>query len=141
MPRPTRELVLTKVREIFPSPLYDEAVTTLDMYQDELSPWGLERVQLAVLKLSGGKIDRLRDLMDAAVGDPRDVIAPAEYPNFYRIGFVGVEKLDSKGVRKLKEDDLSQLLAWLLSTEDPDLSKYEDWLSGRDESGPAAPWY
>ncbi len=141
MPIPTRSLVLKKVRDIFPEALYDEAVATLDMFRDELSPWGLERMQLAVLKLSDGDINKLRDLMYHAVGDPRDVLFPAEYPTVWRIGFVGVDKLDSEGVRKVKEDDLRQLLVWLLNTDDPDLSRYEDWLSGRDEPGRAAPWY
>jgi hypothetical protein len=48
------------------------------------------RVLLAILKLAGGSVDRVREQLDVARTDLRDVIYPAEYPDFWRVGFVGV---------------------------------------------------
>src|SRR5947209_15217877 len=116
MPKLTRSLVLKKVEEGFPEPSFTQVVDILDTYGAEPHESERERVQLAVLKLSDGNINKLQELILTAKRDLRDVIAPAEYPGFSRIGFVGVDKLDKDGIRKLKESDLRQYLTWLLGT-------------------------
>jgi hypothetical protein len=40
------------------------------------------RVHLAVLKLAAGSLEKLRFLVDQANLDSRDVVGPAEYPNY-----------------------------------------------------------
>jgi hypothetical protein len=132
-PRPTRDLVLSKAKQLFPDEDPDAIMALLDEYGREPHESVGERVQLAILKLSDGDEDRLLDLVVTAKRDDRDVIYPAEYPEFWRIGLVGVDKLDATEIRQLKERDLRQYLSWLQNTDDPDLSGYEDWLAGRDK--------
>src|SRR6476646_9601479 len=55
--------------------------------EQELARYGTERyeqeavrVRLAVLKLAGADVQRVRSYVDAAKGDYRDVLAWAEYP-------------------------------------------------------------
>lgn len=74
---------------------------------------GASRVYLAALKLSEGNIDELRKWIDVAKVDFRDVISPAEYPEFHKIGFTGVDKLSRQEVTKLKNDDWIQYQKWL----------------------------
>ena len=45
-----------------------------------------ERVHLAVLKLSGGDIEKLERHVEVARTDFRDVVSPAEYPRQDRLG-------------------------------------------------------
>ena len=82
MLKPTRSMVLEKLREIFPEERCADALAALDLYGSAPDDQERDRVQLAALKLSAGDLDRLRDLVFTAKGDPRDVIAPAEYPGF-----------------------------------------------------------
>jgi hypothetical protein len=131
-PRPTRELVLSKAKQVFPGEDPDAIIGILDEFGREDGESGRGRVQLAILKLSEGDRDRLRFFVDLANQDYRDVLFPAEYPEVDRIGFAGVSKLDAGETRKLKERDLRQYLSWLQNTDDPDMSGYEDWLAGRD---------
>jgi hypothetical protein len=55
--------------------------------QADLSRYGMEthereteRVRLAILKLADGRLGRVRELVDAAKNDYRDVLMWAEYP-------------------------------------------------------------
>lgn len=78
---PTRELVLRKLHECFPDPdAAAEALAALDTYGAE--PWQRERerVQLAVLKQPGGRLDALRRFLELAKSDYRDALVGAEYP-------------------------------------------------------------
>ena len=74
------------------------------------------RVHLAILKLSNGDIRRLREHIETAKSDFRDVISPPEYPEFDAIGFVGVARLSQEEREALKLRDWQQ---------------YERWLTGR----------
>lgn len=51
---PTRELVLTKVKEVFPQDDPAEILTLLDQYGVEHYERERDRVQLAILRLSEG---------------------------------------------------------------------------------------
>ena len=114
MTKLTRDLVIKKAREIFPGCDPADVLAILDMYGKAAHEPECERVQLAALKLSEGKLDRLRQMIVLAKEDFRDVIAPAEYPEYEALGVVGLEKLDAEGCRKLQERDLRQYLRWLL---------------------------
>ena len=56
-------------------------------------------MRLAILKLSRGDIGQVRRYVRVAKVDFRDVIAPAEYPRFWEVGFVGVERMSPAEVR------------------------------------------
>lgn len=70
-------LVKTIFKRLFGSdPDSDSLLELLQSYQGE----GQVRVQIAILKLSEGDPDKLRQFIEAAKVDFRDVLAWAEYP-------------------------------------------------------------
>jgi len=130
--KPTREMVLGKVRQTFPNDDPAEILAILNLYGSQPRAPARERVELACLKLSEGNKAKLLNWVYTAIGDPRDVFAPAEYPGFCKIGYVGVDKLDAEGRRKLIYDDLRQYLSWLQDTDEPDMSEYQEELQEED---------
>ncbi len=128
----TREMVLAKVRQMFPNDDSAEILAILNLYGAQPDAPERERVELACLKLSEGNKDKLLSSVRTAIGDPRDVLAPAEYPGFCKIGYVGVDKLDSAGRSKLIYEDLRQYLSWLQDTDEPDMSEYQEELDDHD---------
>ena len=70
------------------------------------------RVQLAVLKVANGSVQKLRACIDSAKRDYRDALAAAEYPAYCKIGF---------RVRELPEKDRRRII-------DQDWRQYEEWL-------------
>ena len=91
----------------------DQANTVLRAYGDK--PWHREpeRVMLACLKLAGGSLVRLREQIEVAKKDFRDVVAQAEYPRFCSEAFL--TKLPPDVTRQIIESDWKQ---------------YQDWLTG-----------
>jgi hypothetical protein len=79
--RPTREDVLAAVGEQFPDHDAATVLALLDRYGTRRPEPERERVQLAVLKLSGGDIEKLRHNLEVARQDYRDVLYWAEYPD------------------------------------------------------------
>ncbi|MDX1595102.1 MAG: hypothetical protein R3298_12705 [Gammaproteobacteria bacterium] len=101
----------TKLDRLFPEP--DRRATA----EAELGRYGIddhepeaERVQLAVLKLSGDDFERLRSHVRAAKGDYRDVLAWAEYPGQMR---AASWRLPDTEREHLRQSDLAQYAAWL----------------------------
>ena len=74
------------------------------------------RVQLGVLKLSGGEAEKLKEYIELARIDYRDVLAYAEYPEAMRAGPAkwkpGAHELD-----EIRRRDRAQYEAWLASFE------------------------
>ena len=132
MAEPTKEMVLTKVRQLFPDDDPAEILAILDRYRVESYQRERERVQLACLKLSEGNKDKLVSAVKLAQSDYRDVLAPAEYPSYDKIGIVGADQLDPEGRRELIYDDLHQYLSWLQDTDEPDMSEYLEELNDTD---------
>ena len=78
----SRELVLKKVAATFPDQAEaEQALAALDRYK---SPGGPEIVQLAIIKLSEGKLWKVRKFVRVAQQDFRDVLGPAQSPEFDR---------------------------------------------------------
>jgi hypothetical protein len=76
----TRELVLKKVRDCFPdSKGAAHALAIVEAYGNESWHLEAERVQLAALMQCRGNLERLRQLIELAAIDYRDVLAGAEY--------------------------------------------------------------
>jgi hypothetical protein len=111
-----RGLVLKKVGDVFPGGPIDEALEILDKYGSEQWEEAGERVHLAILKLSKGSLDPLKELIKLAKLDPRDVIAHAEYPEFSKLGFSGVDKLSASERAALIERDRRQYEQWLFNS-------------------------
>jgi hypothetical protein len=107
---PSRQLVLKKLRDCFPEPATaSTALALLDAYSNE--SWQLEkdRVQLAILKLSCGKLKQLRSMVDLANTDYRDVLAPAEYPEEFR----AAPNKPADEADAIRQRDREQYLCWL----------------------------
>lgn len=106
----TTEDVLRIIRRDFAPEVHDDVRELLNQYS---GPDSAQRVQLAILKLSNGNLDAVRKHLAIAQSDFRDVIAPAEYPDFWKIGFVGVDRLTANEVKALKQRDRRQYQKWL----------------------------
>ena len=70
------------------------------------------RIKLAVLKLADGSVEKLRSNIDSAKCDYRDVLAPAEYPEYCKRGF---------RVSEWPAEERSRII-------ESDWRQYEDWL-------------
>ena len=75
----TREDVLTAARRWFPNEDIATVESVLDIYGTETYERERERVQIAILKLSEGDVDKLLHFVQAAKQDYRDVLYWAEY--------------------------------------------------------------
>jgi len=76
----TREAVLSAAARVFPTEDLTNIMAALDLYGIESYERERERVQLAILKLSEGNMDKLCHYTGAAKQDYRDVFYWAEYP-------------------------------------------------------------
>ena len=113
VPRVTRTDVLRVVRREFPERDPAEIVDTLDHYGTEEWQPDRNRVQLAILKLSERSLKTLERLVDQARSDFRDVFAPAEFPGFCEVGFVGIGEMAEREVDALIDADWRQYQEWL----------------------------
>jgi hypothetical protein len=101
------------IRRDFPDVPSDSVKTVPKRYEDSASGRRERpRVQLAALKLAKGDLDALRKHIDTAMQDYRDVLAPAEYPEYSK---------DAFRVRELPAREQQRII-------DSDWKRYEDWL-------------
>jgi hypothetical protein len=77
----TRDDVVATVRKTFPESAHARVLELLDTYGVE----SYERVQLAILKLSGGSEEKLREFVAVAKRDYRDVLFWAKNPDEARL--------------------------------------------------------
>ena len=85
MPHSRDEVVATFVRNSFPESAHARVIELLDTYGVEPYEQKRERVQLAILKLSGGSEEKLREFLAVAKRDYRDVLFWAENPEESRL--------------------------------------------------------
>ena len=75
------DILQTKLLKLFPDPKQRSAAeAALRRYGTESCENEPTRVRLAVLKISGGDLDRIRSNIATAKRDYRDILAYAEYP-------------------------------------------------------------
>ena len=111
---PTRELMLAKLSALFPSDERPGVLAVLDTFESD-DPQGRARVQLAILKLSAGRAERVPSLVKLAKLDYRDILSPAEYPRQDALGFTAVGALSETERHRMVQEDRAQYLAWLRS--------------------------
>src|SRR5207253_11379299 len=80
-----RDEVVAVVQKTFPESAHARVLELLDTYGVESYERERERVQLAILKLSGGDEERLREFVAVAKRDYRDVLFWAENPEEARL--------------------------------------------------------
>jgi hypothetical protein len=105
----SRNDVLRVTHRDFPGESPEVVLAILDEYADHER----DRVQLAILKLSGGQIDELLNYAGAAIQDYRDVIAWAEYRRYFDSGLVVGDQINSETIRRLQDEDRDEYLRWL----------------------------
>ena len=106
-----REVVESKVRSSFPNENPADVFRLLD--DDLPDVWGLERLQLAILKLSNGDLNSLRAHIAAARRDFLQVIGSAEYPGALEIGLDRYVRLPNPEQEAIHQRDMRQYLRWL----------------------------
>jgi hypothetical protein len=107
------EQVLDKVRHLWPEHDSAEIMAELDRYGVEPHERERDRVQLGILKLSGGQLKRLPALVDMAKGDYRDVLAYAEYPEEARLSYEVKRRLPPEELQAIRARDREKYLRWL----------------------------
>lgn len=114
MPDPTsvtREMVIKKAGLLFPQEDISQIISILDGYGHEAHHREADRVKMAALRLSNGKMERLQAFVETACNDYRDVLTIAEYPCQYRANMTNDTTVP------LPEDpetfDSEQYQAWL----------------------------
>ena len=107
-----REVVQRKVKSLFPDQDHAKILQLLD--NDIPSGWGLERMQLNILKLSNGNLDQLHHYIGVARSerDYMKVIDLAEYPESSRIDIKDKDLFWGEH-KRLIERDFRQYLNWL----------------------------
>jgi len=92
---------------------YDRVVEVLSQYGTERHHLERNRVRISILKLANGDLFNLERQIKVACVDFRDVIAAAEMPGQYKLGFTGMERLSPQELENIKTDDRKQYEAWL----------------------------
>ncbi len=108
IPKVTRKHVERIIRRDFPIESFAEVLAVLDEYGKEEFQNEVSRVQLAVLKLAGGKTDLLRQQIKLAKSDYRDVIFWAEYPSYRP----DIAQLPAEEQQQIIQNDWQQYLNW-----------------------------
>ena len=70
-----------------------------------------DRLHLAHLKNSEGSLEKLHESL--AIGDQRDVVCCAEYPNYMKLGWVAIGKLPLDEKHQIIDLDWQQYQRWL----------------------------
>lgn len=111
-----RDVVESKVRTLFSIAIVPEVLNILNEYQ-AFSDQHSARVQLAVLRLSGSDLEKLREQVNLAKLDFRDVIVPAEDPGILRLGMGAWYALSDDEKEKLSNEDHKQYMDWIQRAE------------------------
>ncbi len=83
IPNVTSNDVERIVRRDYSEGQFDSVMSVLKTYEEGVSGRRERpRVQLAALKLANGDVEALRTHINTAVQDFRDVLGPAEYPEY-----------------------------------------------------------
>ncbi|MBI5623751.1 MAG: hypothetical protein HY924_08240 [Elusimicrobia bacterium] len=96
----SRDEVMAAVRASFPEDRWSHVAQALDTYGAESYELERERVQLAILKLSMGNEDKLREHVAVAKTDYRDILLWADEPE--------ASKLDTPEKKKEVRDMLKR---------------------------------
>ena len=92
------------VRRDFPADVFVEVMAVLNEYGTVEWQHEPQRVRLAALKLADGSLDNLRRQIEWAKCDYRDVLAPAEYPEYTRQWSRIQQLLDTERDKIIKAD-------------------------------------
>jgi hypothetical protein len=97
------------VRRDFPKGQFDLVTSALEELHSKTYPG--TRVQLAVLKLTNGNLESLKNQVSIAMRDYRDVLLAAEYPEYMKAGLFRVRKLSRKEQQRIVDADWNQSIS------------------------------
>jgi hypothetical protein len=109
--RPTRSDVLRVAAREFPGDQTFEVLRLLGGCASSADEGIRDRIHAAVLKLAGGNIECLRQMIEIAKADFRDVIAPAEYPRY--LNAQNPSRLSAPEQQAIFDADWAEYHAWL----------------------------
>ncbi|MGD0268079.1 MAG: hypothetical protein ABSB14_03370 [Candidatus Sulfotelmatobacter sp.] len=102
------------VRRDYSETQFDSVMAVLKGYEERSSGRRERpRVQLAALKLANGDVKALRAHIDSAVQDFRDVLGPAEYPEYSKKVAFRRPKPPIDEEQRIIHSDWKQYEAWL----------------------------
>ncbi len=108
----TAELVEKKVKQLFAPKDWPEVWAILKSVQNS-SAMSTTRIELAMLKVSNGSLEKLRGALKLAERDPRDIIVGAEYLYQMKCRPKKNQKWSEEAHRQAVEKDRQQYLNWL----------------------------
>lgn len=109
----SRSKVLEKVIHYWPDQDPQIIMNILDEFGVESYEREGTRVQLAIVKLSEGDIEKLKEKIILAKTDYRDVLAYAEYPEEMKISYKEMRDIPAEKAKAVRERDREQYLKWL----------------------------
>jgi hypothetical protein len=109
----TRDLVIAKVNRCFRYDGETKILEILDLYGNQSVETARGRVQIAMLKLCEGNLEKLQKLVRDAQADYRNVLAWAEYPEAMKKDTW--KMTDKEEVARIRARDRKQYLDWLYS--------------------------
>ncbi len=118
MPNQTSK-IHQKIRSYWPDEDLDQILALLNQYGSEEYEREIPRVQLAILKLSGGDLKQIPRLVEMARTDYRDLLAYAEYPEEMKTDYKLIRQMGAEEVGQLRQRDRQQYLDWLNGQEEP----------------------
>jgi hypothetical protein len=119
IPKVARSDVERVTKRQFPADVVDRVLLLLETYGSEEWHRERDRVHLACLKLASGDLKSLEHQIAVARLDYRDVVGAAEYPEMFKLGFVGMKQLKETNPSALQESqqrDWEQYESWLNAT-------------------------
>lgn len=119
MDQPVAKISQRDIKKIierdYPAGNEKEIVEILSQYKSD-NEAGKYRVWAALLKISDGKLEILKEKIEIAKTDYRDILADAEYPEYSeKVGFDS-EKFSKKELKNIIKSDWNQYQHWLNSS-------------------------
>jgi hypothetical protein len=111
----THEVVERIIKRDFHYHSESEVLGTLNEYKSD-DDEGTSRVQLAALKLSEGSLHKLKQFIEEAKRDFRDVVGPAETPRLLAVDPVVYLGLPEDEKDRITDEDLDEYLSWVQKT-------------------------
>jgi len=105
--------IIDKICQTFPRENSADVLEILELYGADGGERETQRVRLAVLKLCGGDLNELLEMIEAAKDDDRDLLAWAESPNQLRTSPFEFAAMPPEASNEVRESDRRQYLAWL----------------------------
>ena len=127
----SRELVLKKLKIAFPdSDISQQALQSLDRYGENPTEIMADLVHLAIIKSCGGQLWRLRELVEQARRDFRDVLYPAQAPEAHlKVGLSDPRRFAPLPRKKPSASKQIKFETERIAMEKRDHAQWVQWLS------------